>query len=141
MAGEGDSKRRRGRPERPDFALVEQVARGFMEKPWNKTPHEAVRIAVDIVNSYGDIGIDEPPPLLRSQIKLIRSATATGDGSLLAADNPRVQAAIKRWEKTCKGADDPTPWPATTLDARDTVVEQIAAKLRRRLRKETEAKG
>ena len=120
------AKRGRGRPFNPMHELVIEDARNLLSQ--GLTPHEAVRRSIDMLVYFGNVTLDGFPPRIEGDSGLIRSS------SKLAAEKPSHLRALVRWENT--GADGPPPFPQLILDDRDTVVEQIARKLRCRIKPE-----
>mgnify|MGYP001336693319 CR=1 FL=1 len=99
---------KRGRPGHAAHAMVLEIAEGFMAKG-DLSPSEAVRKAID---AAVDLQLVDSGTLFRNSSELHPAASLTA------------------------GADEdcPPPWPVGTLAARDTVVEQIARKLRQRIK-------
>ena len=129
MALEPKPKRVRGRPPLyPDYERVIELAIPYVAQGY--TPHMAVRKAIDVHSSFDDISSDGTA-LVPAATTLIRK---TSD---LAEDGKRYKAARAKWDR--EGKDDLPPWPEATLSNSDTVVEQIARKLRKRLK--TKASG
>lgn len=97
---------KRGRPSNEAHATVMLIAEGLMTSG-GLTPHEAVRQAIDAaVDMQLDAG------------QLVRRSSQRHSDAMLTQGTD---------------ADAPPPWPVGSLDARDTVVEQIATKLRKRI--------
>lgn len=125
---------KRGRPigtKKPAYAAVEELARLLL--PQCGSPREAVRRAADIYIDLGDVlfGEGHPAPGI-----LPTEAQDAAASRVLAADMPRQKARMAKWSARLKGRnigpDEPPPWPQTTLDSKDTVVDQIARRLPKR---------
>lgn len=127
MVVESGPKRGRGRPPNPDHEIVIEVALKWVDKGYSV--HRAVRFAIDMLDNFGGARIGDAPPV-PGPTGLVKG------GSKFAKAKPRLKAAMAKWEAG-RGGDAP-PWPETTLDDRDTAVEQIARKVRQRLKARSE---
>ncbi len=106
--------------------MVIEVALRWVEQ--GHPVHRAVRFAIDVLDNFGGVRIGDAP-LLPGPTGLVKKG-----GNKFAKDNPRLKAAMAKWEAERGGKFETPPWPDTTLGARDSAVEQIARKVRQRLK-------